>query len=161
MPCNFQVSDYKRKNFFNLNNNDNLPIRLTYSKGGAWLKLIGLSNSLYTQATRAIKNHAYISEYHLRFFPKESFGCLCSEYPIESRNHILHDCRRYMKYWNPNRKFLKNIIAFLKVNSCQAQFIPGVKVCNMDSEMCGLVEQPWLQLICYTIYLSHGYNFRW
>ena len=21
-------------------------------------------------------------------------------------------------------------------------------------------EQPWLQLICYTIYLLHGHNFR-
>ena len=43
---NFQALDYKGKNFLNLNNNDNLPTRPTYSKGGIWLKLIGHSNSL-------------------------------------------------------------------------------------------------------------------
>ena len=26
----------------------------------------------------------------------------------------------------------------------QVQFILEVKVCKMDSKMCGLVEQPWL-----------------
>ena len=35
-----------------------------------------------------------------------------------------------------------------------------VEVCRMDSEMSGLVEQPWLQLICYAICLSHDHNFR-
>ena len=42
----FQASDYKGKNFLNLNNNDNLPTRPTYSKDGAWFKLIGHYNSL-------------------------------------------------------------------------------------------------------------------
>ena len=112
----FQALDYKGKNFLNLNNNDNLPTRPTYSKGGIWLKLIGHSNSLCVWTTRAITNYTPIGEYHLRFFPKESFACPCRDYPIKSRNHILHDCKRYMKYWNSNRKSLKNIITFLKVN---------------------------------------------
>ena len=36
----------------------------------------------------------------------------------------------------------------------------GVKVCRMDSEMSGLVERPWLQLMCCTVCLPHGHNFR-
>jgi len=36
----------------------------------------------------------------------------------------------------------------------------GVEVHGMDSEMSGLVEQPWLQLMCCTIYLPRGCNFR-
>ena len=36
----------------------------------------------------------------------------------------------------------------------------GVKVCGMDSEMSRLVERPWLQLMCCTICLTHGCNFR-
>ena len=32
-------------------------------------------------------------------------------------------------------------------NWCQAWFTPGVKVHEMDSEICRLVEQPQLQLI--------------
>ena len=36
-----------------------------------------------------------------------------------------------------------------------------VEVCRMDSEMSGLVEQPWLQLMCCAICLPRGCNFRW
>ena len=36
----------------------------------------------------------------------------------------------------------------------------GVEVCRMDSEMSGLVEQPWLQLMCCAICLPWGCNFR-
>ena len=35
-----------------------------------------------------------------------------------------------------------------------------VEVRRMDSEMSRLVEQPWLQLMCYTICLPHSHNFR-
>ena len=37
----------------------------------------------------------------------------------------------------------------------------GVEVHRMDSEMSGLVERPWLQLMCCAVCLPHGYNFRW
>jgi len=37
----------------------------------------------------------------------------------------------------------------------------GVEVCRMDSEISKLVERPWLQLMCCTVCLLHGYNFRW
>ena len=36
----------------------------------------------------------------------------------------------------------------------------GVEVCKMDLEMSRLVEQPWLQLMCCTICLLYGRNFR-
>jgi len=36
-----------------------------------------------------------------------------------------------------------------------------VKVHRIDSEMSGLVERPWLQLMYCTIYLPCGCNFRW
>ena len=112
----FQVLDYKGKNFLNLNDNNNLSIWPTDLKEGAWLKHIGHSNSLCIYITRAITNHASISEYYFRFFPEESFACLCSDYPIETRNHILHECKQYRKYWSSKRDSLKDIIAFLKFN---------------------------------------------
>ena len=36
----------------------------------------------------------------------------------------------------------------------------GVEVRRMDSEMSGLVEQPWLQLMCCAVCLPRGRNFR-
>jgi len=36
----FQASDYKGRNFPNLNNNNNQPICPTYSKSGVWLKYL-------------------------------------------------------------------------------------------------------------------------
>jgi len=35
-----------------------------------------------------------------------------------------------------------------------------VEVRRMDSEVSGLVERPWLQLICYAVCLPRGRNFR-
>ena len=36
----------------------------------------------------------------------------------------------------------------------------GVEVHRMDSKMSGLVERPWLQLMCCTVCLPRGRNFR-
>ena len=36
----------------------------------------------------------------------------------------------------------------------------GVEVCRMYSEMSGLVERPWLQLMCCAVCLPRGRNFR-
>ena len=36
-----------------------------------------------------------------------------------------------------------------------------VEVRRMDSEMSGLMERPWLQLICCAVCLPRGRNFRW
>ena len=67
----FQDSDYKRRNFLDLNDNNNQPIHLTYSKGDTWPKHISLSNSLYICVIKMIINHDFIREYRLRLFPSE------------------------------------------------------------------------------------------
>ena len=66
--------------------------------------------------TRLITNHAPISEYGLRFFPKELFACTYGDYSIETRRHILFDYTWYNKSWNPKRKSLKDFLMFLKFN---------------------------------------------
>ena len=61
----FQTSDNKGRKFLDLNNNNNLPIKSTYSKDGMWLNFIGHSNTLYIRVTRAITNYTLIGEYLL------------------------------------------------------------------------------------------------
>jgi len=69
------------------------------------------------RATRAIVNHAPIGEYRLRFFPKEEFSCPCGLYPIESRWHLLHECKRFNNYWNSRRDSISHFVLFLVYNS--------------------------------------------
>ena len=71
------------------------------------------SNTIYTKATRSITNHAPIGKYWFWFFFNESFKCSCSDYFIKPRNYILHHCRWFNKYWNPNRELLASFIFFL------------------------------------------------
>ena len=113
----FQVLDDKDYNFLELLDDENNPLELTYSKGGTWLKYFGYSNFLCARATRATVNHAPIGEYQLRFFSHEDFKCLCSSYPIETRHHILHECKRYNNYWNPRRDTIGHFTLFLVYNS--------------------------------------------
>jgi len=112
----FQASDLKGRNFLDLVDGDNNILEPTYSKDGTWLQHFGHSNTLCAKATRAITNHAPIGEYQLRFFPNEEFSCLCGFYPIESRWHILHECRRFNKYWNLRRDSISHFIQFLERN---------------------------------------------
>jgi len=81
----FQASNGKRNQFLNLLDDNSFVIELSYIKGGPWLQLFRLLNSLCAHVLRAITNHALIGEYRLRFFPREEFKCSCSVYPIESR----------------------------------------------------------------------------
>ena len=113
----FQVLDLKGKNFLKLLDSDFKPIKLLAIKGSPWLQHFGHSNLLYARATRAIINHAPISKYHLRSFPREDFLCPCSLYPIETRWHILHDCKRFNKYWNPRRDTIAHFLSLLQFNS--------------------------------------------
>ena len=53
----FQVSEYKSNNFFDLLDEEYLPIKPIYTKGDTWLKLFGYSNLLCVRATRMITNH--------------------------------------------------------------------------------------------------------
>ena len=112
----FQVSDGKGNNFLDLLDNNFNPIEPSYTKGGPWLQTFGHSNSLCTRATRAITNHAPIGEYRLRFLPSIDFSCTYNNYPIESRRHILHKCKRFNGYWNPRRDSLNHFVMFLIAN---------------------------------------------
>ena len=94
----FQVSDLKGKHFLNLIDSDDNIIEPSYIKGSSWLKFFGHSNSLCARASRAITNHALISEYRLRFFPREEFSCPCGVYPIVTRHYILYEYRRFNEY---------------------------------------------------------------
>ena len=112
----FQALNLKEWHFLDLCDNDNNPIEPSYVKGSSWLKYFGHSNSLCARAMRAITNHVLISKYRLRFFPWESFNYLCNLYPIKTRQHILHECGRYNKYWSPKRDTICYFILFLEFN---------------------------------------------
>ena len=112
----FQTSDFKDKQFLNLLDNKLYPIESLYTKGGLWLKHFSHLNSLCTRATWAITNHTFIGEYCLRFFPRESFSCLCRTYPIKTRYYILYEYKRFNKYWNSLRDTLSQLVVFLEFN---------------------------------------------
>jgi len=112
----FQASDGKGKQFLDLLDDDFNIIEPSYTKGGPWLQVFGHSNLLCAHATRAITNYAPIGEYWLRFFSSEDFKCPCNFYPIESRRHILHEHRRFNRYWNPGRDSLNYFTMFLIAN---------------------------------------------
>ena len=59
----FQASDLKGRHFLKLVNSDNNILEPTYNKDDIWLKFFGHSNILCARASRAITNHAPISEY--------------------------------------------------------------------------------------------------
>jgi len=113
----FQTLDLRECQFLDLVNDDNNLIELSYANGRSWLKYFGHSNSLCVRAMRAIINYAPIREYQLRFFPREDFSCLCRFYLLELRHHILHECRRFNKYWNLRKDTISHFILFLEFNS--------------------------------------------
>ena len=112
----FQASDRKGRNFLELLDDDSNPIEPHFKKGGPWLQAFRCSNSLCTRTVRAITNHAPIGEYRLRFFPGLDFSCPYADYPIETRRHILHECKRFTGYWNSRRDTLNHFVIFLMAN---------------------------------------------
>ena len=94
----FQASDGKGRNFLDLLDDDFNPIKPHYTKGGPWLQAFSHSNMLCARVVRAITNHAPIGEYRLRFLPGMDISCPCSNYPIETQKHILHECQRFNGY---------------------------------------------------------------
>ena len=119
----FQASDGKGNHFLDLLDNEFNPIKPLYIKGSPWLQSFGYSNSLCARATRAITNHAPIGKYQLRFLPSMDISCPCNNYPIETRRHILHECKRFNGYWNPRRDSLNHFIMFLITNPNAFAFI--------------------------------------
>ena len=119
----FQASDFKGKHFLELLDNNNLPIKSVYTKNSMWFKSIGHSNSLCESNKSNHKSCSY------RRIPLKIlyFSCPCSHYPIESRCHILHECRRYNNnYWNPNRKSFNHFIMFLEFSPGAFSFHEGI-----------------------------------
>ena len=58
------------------------------------------------------------------------------------------------------------LLLFFSLQQILSLYISGmvhtrVEVCGMDSEVSGLVERPWLQLMCCAVCLLYGHNFRW
>ena len=91
--------DYKEKIFLNLNNNNNLSIQPTYLKEDTWFKHIRHSNSLCVHITRAITNHTLISEYHLRFFPKELFQEITSYINVDYKRTSFSELFLFHIFW--------------------------------------------------------------
>ena len=112
----FQASDLKGKQFLNLIDSDKNILEPSYIKGGSWLKFFSHPNSLCVRATRAITNHAPIDKYRLRFFPREESSCPYGLYLIESRHHILYECKRFNKYWNLRWDLISHFVKFLECN---------------------------------------------
>ena len=119
----FQALDGKGNHFLDLLDGDLNVIEPSYSKGGPWLRTFGHSNLLCARASRAITNHAPIGEYRLRFFSNMDFMCPYNNYPIKTRRHILHDCQRFNRYWNPRRDMLSYFVMFLTANPNAFAFI--------------------------------------
>jgi len=126
----FQASDGKEWQFIDLVDSNFNVIEPSYTKGGPGLQSFGHSNSLCAHAMRAITNHAPIGKYRLRFFPNEEFKCLCGNFLIESKWHILHECMRFNGYWNPRQDSLDHFVMFLVTNLAAFAFndIPSLSV---------------------------------
>ena len=72
------------------------------------------------------------------------------------------DCDSY----NHNIIFLNQQFITLSMRVDHSSYVLGtvhtrMKVRRIDLEMSGLVEQPWLQLMCCAVCLPYGCNFRW
>jgi len=119
----FQASDLKESQFLDLLDSDDNIIKLSYIKEGAWLKFFSHSNSLYIRVSRAITNYASMGEYRLRFFPREEFKCSCGLYPIKLRQHILHEYKKFNRYWNSFADFISHFVMFLELNPSAFTFI--------------------------------------
>ena len=122
----FQASNFKEKQFLNLLDNKHNIIEPLYIKRSLWIKYFEHSNSLCTKAIKAITNHTLIGKYCLRFFLRKDFSYLYRSYSIETRCHILYNCRRFNKIWNSMRNMLSQVISFLYFNPGTFSFYKGI-----------------------------------
>jgi len=111
----FKNALYRGNNFLDTYNDNDHLITPKYAKGGSWLSIIGMSNSICTQATRLITNHAPISEYRARFFSSKGISCFYSSTQLEIHHHILCKCLLYSSYNRVGYVF-SLIIDFLQCN---------------------------------------------
>jgi len=116
----FQASDWQGRSFMDLKDGDNEDI---LPKGSSWLKICGCSTACLT---RLFTNHAPIGEYRLRFFPKEPCSCPCKKAETKTRQHLLFNCDRFKKSWNPKREPIFDILTFLELNPGAFSFQDGI-----------------------------------
>ena len=91
-------SPLHRGNGFMLLTNDNHSTLTPSSKGGGlWLKKWRHSPPLFARLTCAVLLHAPIGQYKRRFFLKEDPSCPCGRAPVETRAHIIHNCKRHAR----------------------------------------------------------------
>ena len=138
----FQALDLRGHQFLDLVNDNNNPIKPSYVNGGSQLKYFEHYNFLYARVMRVIVNHAPISEYRLRSFLREKFKCPYSLYSIKSRCHILQECKRFNKYWNPRRDTISHFSLFLELNSDAFAFENAITLLQQ------LSLHPTLFLLC-------------
>jgi len=113
----FQALNYKGRQFLELLDSDLNSLEPSTKNSSLWLKQFSHSNSLCARATRAVVNHTPTGEYWLGFFPNKDIVCSCGAYPIETRRHILHKCKRFNNYWNLRRDTIAHFTLFLEYNN--------------------------------------------
>jgi len=69
------------------------------------------------------------------------------------------DIQKFLGLANYYHWFIQGFVSIARPLLSGAVYT-GVEVCRMDSELSRLVERPWLQLMCCTVCLLHGCNFR-
>ena len=106
---------YSGSKFLELTTFDEKPIGPSTAQGGEWIKAANESNALFARMCRCILNHAPIGGYYLRFKIAEPYECKCGKVPVETRNHILHRCKRY-KHPTKAIKSTWDLVQFLKAN---------------------------------------------
>jgi len=97
-----------------------------------------------------LKRHASYSQPHHLFLKN-----ITSKQQHKIKNSIT-DANNHLKRIFPSFNLLNSEF---HLGSMSGTVHTGVKVCRIDSEMSGLVERPWLQLMCCAICLLHGHNF--
>lgn len=148
----FQASDLKDNYFLNLLDDDLSIIESLYIKEELWIKHFRHSNLLYIRAIQVITNHTLIGEYYFRFFLRKNFSYLCESYSIETRYHILYNCRRFNKYQNLLRNMISQLVAFLKFNPSTFSFHKGIIQYNYF--LCSLYTQLLLFFLFLFFYFS-------
>ena len=118
----FQAANSKERFFLNLLDDNLNSIELSNTKDGPWLQHFGHSNILYARVSQAITNHTPIEENWLRFFLRKEFACSYGKYLIKTRWHILFECQRFNKYWNPRRDIITHFMLYLQFNSSAFSF---------------------------------------
>jgi len=112
----FAKSLKKGHYFLNFEDEKERVIKPTYAKGGSWLPVIGFTNSLCARFTRMTTGRAPIGEYRQRFFPHLPTSCPCGKAEVQTREHIVMECKRYDPSTRPCNIIINSFVHFLADN---------------------------------------------